>query len=402
MKRMLNGLRVIDFTWIGAGSYTTKLLADLGADVIKIETSARLDTLRITKPFKDGVPGVNRSGYFADRNSSKRSVMLNIKDSRGLELVKRLIENADLVTNNFTPGVMEKLGLGYDVVRSISGRIVYAAMSMQGASGPDKGDLGYGLTITAVTGFQHMTGLPDRQPAGTGTNYPDHIPNPGHAAFAILAALRHQRRTGQGQQIDVAQIEPTLCMIGPALMNYTVNGVIENRQGNRHPQFAPQGVYPAKGDDRWITISIRDQAQWEALIQELGLPKNESWNIVGNRLRDHDEIDQLIAQETLKHDPLSLARRLQARCIAAGPVNDARDVVINDEQLAARGHWVTLEHPEVGPSLYNNSPYRFSDAESTPSGPAPMLGQHTDEVLTEMLGLSVNTIASLREQGVLS
>ena len=144
-------MRVIDFSWIGAGSYTTKILADLGADVIKIESSERLDTLRVTKPFKDSVPGVNRSGYFADRNSSKRSITLNVKDPRGLDMAKRLIADADLVTNNFTPGVMDKLGLGYDVARSLSDRIVYASMSMQGADGPEKKDLGYGLTIAALT-----------------------------------------------------------------------------------------------------------------------------------------------------------------------------------------------------------------------------------------------------------
>ncbi|AWB32706.1 CaiB/BaiF CoA transferase family protein [Orrella marina] len=402
MKKILDGLRVIDFTWIGAGSYTTKLLADLGADVIKIETASRLDTLRVTKPFKDGVPGVNRSGYFADRNSSKKSITLNIKHPQGLDLAKQLIVKADLVTNNFTPGVMEKLGLGYDVIRAISPRIVYAAMSMQGSTGPERADLGYGLTITAVTGFQHMTGLPDRLPAGTGTNYPDHIPNPGHAAFAILAALRHQRRTGQGQQIDIAQVEPTLCMIAPSLMNYTVNGVVDTRCGNRHRDYAPQGVYRANGDDRWITISIQNQTQWLALVKALGLPVNDDWDLVENRRRDHDQIDRLIEEETSKHDALVLAARLQQLSIAAGPVNDSRDVVSNDPQLAARGHWVTLNHPEVGPSLYNNSPYRFSEAQSTPNAPAPLIGQHTDEVLEGMLGLNLDQLQELRKSGVLN
>src|SRR5690606_38455265 len=158
------------------------------------------------------------------------------KDERGLRLVKRLIADAHLVSNNFTPGVMDKLGLGYGVLRELRPGLVFASMSMQGASGPAAKDLGYGLTIAALTGFMHLTGLPDREPAGTGTNYPDHIPNPGHAAFAILAALRHQRRSGQGQLIDLAQMEPTLAMLGPTLMNYFVNGVIEQRAGNTHPE----------------------------------------------------------------------------------------------------------------------------------------------------------------------
>ncbi|WP_144640483.1 CaiB/BaiF CoA transferase family protein [Bordetella genomosp. 13] len=401
MRRLLAGVRVIDFSWIGAGSYTTKILADLGADVIKIESAARLDTLRVTKPFKDGKPGVNRSGYFADRNSSKRSITLNLKTPRGLELVKRLIADADLITNNFTPGVMAKLGLDDATLRALSPRLVVAAMSMQGASGPLKDDLGYGLTIAALTGLQHMTGLPDRQPAGTGTNYPDHIPNPGHGAFAILAALRHQRRTGQGQFIDLAQMESTLAMTGPSLMNYLVNGVADGRHGNARPGHAPSGVYPCAGDDRWITIEVCSDAQWLALARALDLPLRVEWNGIEGRLRDRDAMDAEIGRRTAMHDAMALARMLQEAGVPAGPVHDARDVM-RDAQLDYRGHWVTLDHPEMGPSTYNASPYRFSGAHFQPTAPAPLLGQHTDEVCRELLGLDDAAIADLRADGVLS
>ncbi|ARP96539.1 CaiB/BaiF CoA transferase family protein [Bordetella genomosp. 13] len=401
MRRLLAGVRVIDFTWIGAGSYTTKILADLGADVIKIESSARLDTLRVTKPFKDGKPGVNRSGYFADRNSSKRSVTLNLKTDRGLDMVKRLIADADLVTNNFTPGVMEKLGLGHDTLKALSPRLVYAAMSMQGASGPEKDDLGYGLTIAALTGLQHMTGLPDRQPAGTGTNYPDHIPNPGHAAFAILAALRHQRRTGEGQFIDLAQMESTLAMVGPSLMNYLVNGVVDGRHGNARPDHAPSGVYPCAGADRWITIEVCSDAQWTALTRALDLPAPEEWRHAKERLRQREAIDQELARRTSRHDMMQLAQALQEAGVPAGPVYDARDVM-RDPQLEHRGHWVTLDHPEMGPSTYNAAPYRFSGAHFEPTAPAPLLGQHTDEICRDVLGLDDAAIGQLRADGVLS
>lgn len=401
MKRLLTGIRVIDFTWIGAGSYTTKMLADLGADVIKIESSQRLDTLRVTKPFKDGVPGVNRSGYFADRNSSKRSITFNVKDPRGLELAKKLISGADLVTNNFTPGVMDKLGLGYETVRAISPRIVYAAMSMQGATGPEKNDLGYGLTIAALTGLLHMTGLPDREPAGTGTNYPDHIPNPGHAAFAILAALRHQRRTGQGQYIDVAQMEPMLAMLGPSLMNYFVNGVIEGRNGNARPDHAPSGVYPCMDSDRWITIEVCNDSQWHALVQVLDLPDRPEWAGMNARLAHRPDIDAVILSRTRLWDMHELAAALQRAGVPAGPVYDARDVM-GDPQLNHREHWVKLHHPEMGPSTYNAAPYRYSDAQSMPTSPAPLLGQHTDEVCRTLLGLDDAAIAELRVAGVLS
>jgi len=401
-RRLLAGLRVIDFSWIGAGSYTTKILADLGADVIKIESSQRLDTLRITKPFKDGIAGVNRSGYFADRNSSKRSVTVNVKEDRGLQLVKQLIADAQLVSNNFTPGVMDKLGLGYESLRAVRPDLVFASMSMQGASGPAAKDLGYGLTIAALTGFMHLTGLPDREPAGTGTNYPDHIPNPGHAAFAILAALRHQRRAGAGQMIDLAQMEPTLAMLGPSLMNYFVNGVVEQRAGNTHPERAPHGVYPCAGADRWIAIAVCTDAQWLALAGLLGLPARPQWATMAGRLADQASIDAAIGRATAQRDALELARALQAAQVPCGPVQDARDVLEHDPQLAARRHWVTLDHPEVGPSTYNSAPYRYSHAQSAPSSPAPLLGQHTRQICRELLRLGDDQIDQLEQDGVLS
>lgn len=402
MKRLLKDIKVIDFTWIGAGSYTTKLLADLGADVIKIETSARLDSLRVARPFKDRISGVNRSGYFADRNTSKRSITVNVKHEEGLKLVKQLIAHADLVTNNFTPGVMEKLGLGYEVLKEIKPDVIFASMSMQGMTGPERNYLGYGLTIGAMTGFQHLTGLPDREPAGTGTNYPDHIPNPSHAAFAILAALRHKRRTGQGQYIDIAQTEPTLSLLGPWIMNYAVNGELDNRRGNTHPEMAPHGVYPCLGDDRWIAIAAATDKQWAALRQALGLSDEARWANVEGRIADRDALDQAIAECTRKREPKALMEVLQAAGVAAGTVHDARDVLRNDAQLAWRGHWVEFDHPEMGPSTYNAPPFRFSDAESTPSSPAPLLGQHTREICGEMLGLSDAEIERLMGCGALT
>lgn len=401
MKRLLTGVQVIDFTWIGAGSYTTKLLADLGADVIKIETSKRLDSLRVAPPYKNKIPGVNRSGYFADRNSSKRSITVNIKTEQGLALVKRLIGQAHVVTNNFTPGVMDKLGLGYDVVRDIKPDVIYLAMSMQGSTGPEMNDLGYGLTIGAVTGLQHLTGLPDRDPAGTGTNYPDHIPNPTHAAFSLIAALRHQRRTGHGQLIDIAQTEPTLAMIGPSIMNYMVNGKIDNRQGNSHPRKAPHGVYPCSGIDRWIAITVDDDCQWQALRNTLGMADNQMWRTTSGRISGSADLDAEIARHTKKWASENLMTALQTAGVPAGAVNDARDVLEGDAQLQARGHWVKLDHPEMGPSTYNSAPYRFSDAESAPLSPAPLLGQHTYEICADMLDLSKTEVDQLISADVL-
>jgi len=401
----LAGIRVADFTWIGAGSFTTKLLADFGADVIKVESSGRLDPLRTSRPYRDGTPGVNRSGYFADRNSSKRSITLNLKTPRAQELARRLIATSDVVANNFTPGTMEKFGLGYSAVREIKPDIVYLAMSMTGASGPDHKYLGFGLTIGALTGLQYLCGLPGREPAGTGTNYPDHIPNPCHAAFAVLAALRHRRRTGEGQYIDVAQTEPTIALFGPAILQYTANGEVAGRTGNQRGAKAAHGVYPCAGDDRWIAIAAWTDAAWAALVGVLGRPAWATAELASSaaaRLACRDQLDALIGDATQHWNDEELMACLQAAGVPAGVVHTAAGIVQHDVQLRHRGHWVQLDHPEMGPSIYNAPPFRLSGVEGVPRSPAPLLGQHTEEVCREVFGLDDREIEALRREDVLS
>ena len=401
----LAGIRVADFTWIGAGSFTTKLLADFGADVIKVESRGRLDPLRTSRPYRDGKPGVNRSGYFADRNSSKRSITLNLKTARAQELARRLVATSDVVANNFTPGTMEKFGLGYDAVREIRPDAIYLAMSMQGASGPDHKYLGFGLTIGALTGLQHLCGLPDREPAGTGTNFPDHIPNPCHAAFAVLAALRHRRRTGEGQYIDVAQTEPTIALFGPTILQYTANGEVASRSGNQRDAKAAHGVYPCAGEDQWIAIAAWSDSAWTALTSVLGNPAWAGPELATSavaRLEHRDEIDWLIGESTRRWSGDDLMVRLQAAGVAAGIVRTAADILQHDLQLRHRQHWVPLDHPEMGPSIYNAPPFRLSSLEGVPRSPAPLLGQHTNEVCREILGLDQAEIEALRDEDVLS
>lgn len=398
-RKPLAGLRVADFTWIGAGAYTTKLLSDWGADVIKIESRARLDSLRDAKPFKDRIPGVNRSGYFADRNGGKRSVTLDLKTPRGLDYARRLIATSDIVANNFSPGVMDRLGLGYEAIRKFHPEIIYVAMSMQGATGPYSRELGFGLTISALTGFQHLTGLPDRLPAGTGTNYPDHIPNPCHAVFAILAAVRHRRRTGQGQQIDIAQTEPTIALLGPTILDASVNGVVQTRRGNSHPDFSPHGVYPARGDDRWIAIAVTNDEQWRSLAAVLGLAL-EPWMDRAARIEGRAALDQQVAERTSTWDASELTAKLQENGVPAGPVQDARDIS-HDPQLQARGHFRRHHHAEMGLCTYNGPPFSISGAESGPATAAPLLGQDTEAVLSEILGCSSEEIERARSEGAL-
>jgi benzylsuccinate CoA-transferase BbsF subunit len=400
----LDGIRIADFTWIGAGSFTTKLFSDFGADVIKIESGERLDALRVSPPFRNGVPGVNRSGYFANRNTSKRSITLNLKTERGRELARRLIADSHIVANNFSPGAMERLGLGYADVLKFKPDVIYLAMSMQGATGPEYKYLGFGLTIGALTGLQYLSGLPHREPAGTGTNYPDHIPNPCHAAFALLAALRHQSRTGEGQFIDLAQTEPMISLLGPAILQFTANDVVVERSGNERLPMVPHGVYPCSGEDNWIAISAWTDRSWTALANTLG---NSDWTkseyaTLQQRVELRDAINRDLAAETRRWAGHKLMPTLQDNGVAAAVVQSAADLISADAQLKARGHWVYLDHPEMRRSLYNSAPFRMSDAAGIPRSPAPLLGQHTEEVCREILQLSDDDISVLRRDGVLS
>ena len=400
----LAGVRITDFTWIGAGSYATKILADFGAEVIKVESSRRIDSLRMAAPYKDRIKGVNRSGYFADRNTSKRSIAIDMKHPKAPDLATRLVAQSDIVANNFTPGVMERFGLGYDAVRRVKPDIIYLSMSMQGSSGPEHTYLGYGSSMAALTGLHHLTGLPGREPAGTGTNFPDHIPNPCHAAFAVMTALRHRRRTGEGQYIDIAQTEPTIALLGPTLLDLTVNGRVQQPNGNEHAWAAPHGVYPCKGDDRWIAIAVMNDDQWAGLADVLGASGwagEEALRHGDARYARRRQLDVDLATATAQWVAEDLMQALQARGVPAGVVQTAADVVDRDPQLKHRGHWIKLRHPEMGETIYNAAPMRFSRIPVELKRPAPLLGEHTDEICREWLGLSEDETRRLKEEGVL-
>jgi len=402
MSRLpLAGVRIIDFCWVGAGSYMTKLLADMGADVIKIESTKSLDSLRLAAPFKDGIRGENRSGYFADRNSSKRSITVNMKDPRGVAIVHQLLADADIVANNFRPGTMDKLGVGYDDLRSINPGIIYISMSMNGDEGPDRMMLGYGITMAAMTGFMGLGGYPDREPTGTGTNFPDHVPNPTHGAFAVMSALRHKRRTGEGQKIDMAQTEPMLALVPIPVMDYEANGRVAIRQANRMAGIAPRGVYPTQGNDRWIAISVANDEQWAELVGVLGLQTLAGWAAAQCRHESEDAIDQAIAEVTKDWDGYELLNALQGRKVCCGVVQNAADLVDDDPQLAHRNHWHYLPHAEMGETIYNGPPFSFASGPIGPRFAAPLLGEHLVEIVGGELGRSAFDINEMIADGTL-
>ena len=401
----LAGIRVADFTWVGAGPFATKLLADHGAEVIKIESAGRLDALRTTPPYPNKTPGINRSGYFANRNTSKKSLALNLRDPRAIELARRLITRSDIVANSFTAGTMDKWGLGYEDCRILRADIIYLSMPMHGGDGPHGQFLGYGAAMGALSGLYAATGYPDMEPTGTGTNYPDHVPNPCHAAIALLAALRHRRRSGQGQNIELSQVESTVCALGPLVLAAQTKGRNASLlRANREAGVAPHGVYPAQGDDRWMAIACWSERDWSTLcaVAGAGWLADARYATLAARIANEDALDEAIGTWTASQNAFVLSALLQEHGIDAAAVQNAQDVVERDPQLRHARHWVRLRHAEMGECVYNAPPFHLETTPGALRSPAPLLGQHTDDVLSSVLGLMPEEIATLRADGVLT
>lgn len=402
-RRPLEDIRVCDFSWVGAGPYTTRLLSEFGAEVIRLESKSRLDLLRLMGPYKDGIAGIERSGYFSNRNPNKKSIDINMKSPQARDLVVRLIKESDIVINNFTNGVMEKWNLSYEEVKEIKPDIIYVTMPTQGSTGPHKNYMGFGITMNALVGVHYLTGYPDKVPFGMGTNYPDHVPNPVHTAFAISAALLNRQKTGQGQLIDVSQTEAALAVLPTSVMNYAANGKVQERMGNRNPNVAPHGVYATQGNRRWIAIAVFNQSEWEAFKNVMGNPEwanNENFSSINNRLENQDELDGMIEEWTKKHEPYQLMEQLVQAGVRAGVLQNSKDL-LEDPHLNARGFWAYLNHREMRRHVYNNSPAHLSKTPAQLISPAPLLGEHTDRVLKEVLGLSEVEISKLREDNVI-
>jgi benzylsuccinate CoA-transferase BbsF subunit len=397
-------LRVLDFCWVGAGAFVTRLLADLGADVIKVESRAHPDNLRLSGPHKTGAKHLEGSGYFASRNTNKKSIALNMGHPQARALAKELAKKCSVVTNNFRPGIMERWGLGYAELSAADPSLIYLAMPMQGSSGPHKSYIGFGSTIAAISGLVEMSGSPDRAPIGTGTHYPDHVPNPGHALVGLLAAIFHRTRTGEGQYIELAQLESTVNLMGPSILRYSASGALPYRNGNRRNGSAPCGVFPCAGEDVWCAIEIESDAAWQGLVETLGRPQwmaDARFDTLMGRSAGIDVIEQKLAQETRNHEADALVAALQARGVASSVVETSRDVM-EDRQLNARGYWREIDHAEMGRITVNVPPF-FSAEEgrSREPAPPPLLGEQTREIATTLLGLSESECTRLINEQVL-
>ncbi|MGA7834581.1 MAG: CoA transferase [Acidimicrobiales bacterium] len=401
-EQVLKDIRILDFAWVGAGALVTQTFAIHGAEVIKIETSTHPDNLRVTAPFRPGHENVNGSGYFASRNANKYSFALNMATEKSHEIARTLLERSDVVINNFRPGIMERWGLGYEQASALNPGIVYVSMPMQGSTGPHRDYMGFGSTISAVSGIVEMSGLPDRPPIGTNTHYPDHVPNPGHALVVLLAALYRRSITGQGANIELAQLESTVNASGPAILAASL-GVDVKRMGNRVADAAPHGVFGCAGDDKWCAIAVRSDEQWRSLrrvIDAEGRLTSTNFDAFEGRKEHEDEIERVLGEYVAIWDREKLAAALQNAGVPAYVVQSIPDLLA-DPQLIERGFWRHLHHKEVGSYVTGSLPFRWAGGAFAPTRPAPLLGEHTWELAERVLGMSREQFDTLVAEGVL-
>lgn len=398
----LDGLKVVDFSWIGVGPITAKALADHGATVIRVESEDRIDGLRLQPPHRDDVRGLNRSNFFGTFNTSKKSISLDLKSEAGRDVAHKLTDWADVVVESFTPGTIDRLGLGYEQIAASNPSVIMVSTSLLGAGSPVSNMAGYGYHAAAVAGFQDVVGWPDLPPDGPWLAYTDTI-GPRFITSALLAALDERDRSGKGCHLEAAQLEIALQLLAPELLQFQLDGKPLVRRGNRAPDLAPQGLYPSRGDDQWLAISIVDDTAWQKLVDLLGHP---SWAAapelatLAGRLAAHDQIDTELSRWSAKHDAAELEQLLATNGIAAGVVQGSGQMS-RDPQYLHRQFYRYLDHSEVGRTPYAGHQYRIAGYDHGPRHAAPCLGEHTFEVLTEILGLSSDEIADIAAAGAL-
>ena len=405
--RALEGLKVADFTWLVAGPALAKNLTLFGATVVKVEFSGRLDGTRQSGPFA-GKPTFNSSGHFANHNAGKLSLGVDLSDPLGLDAARRLVEWADVVIENFTPGVMERWGLGYEGIAKINPKAIVLSSSFQGQDGPDAAQPGYASLLHALCGINQINGWPDLPPTDIADAYGDLI-GVWYGLAALLAALDRRRVTGRGTYIDLSQFDAAVNFVAPVILDYLVNGRSAGPEGNCSAEAAPHGVYacaadPAaapESDDRWCAIAVYNDEQWRALVEVMGRPawvKDVRFSSEAARRANADALDALIEEWTRPRNAEEVMRLLQGAGVPAAVAATAYDL-FQDPQLRHREHFVRLDHPEMGRRSYDAPSFRLS---RTPHElrRAPLLGEHTHFVATELLGYTDEEFATLLAEGV--
>lgn len=384
---------------------TTKYLAEYGATVVRIESSKRPESLRTAAPYKDDIPGINRSGYFANFNTNKYGITIDMRHPRAKDLVLKMVPWADVITENFTPGTMESWGLGYPVLRQVNPEVILFSTSMLGRGGPMEKQPGFGAVLSTLAGMTYITGWPDRDPVNPYGAYTDFIV-PRFAVASILAALDYRMHTGEGLHIDISQLEASLHFSSPFILDYSTNNRIQGRKGNRDDIASPHGIYPCFGTDRWIAIACTNDDEWDALataIDPVGdlWPHDGRFGTLEGRRESEDELDVLIAEWTLQWESVELMTTLQTVGVPAGMVNNSQDL-FDDPQLKHREHFKHLIHPEIGAFAADKSEFILSDTPGSLDSAGPLMGQHNKQVLNDIFGISEDEYQSLEDDGVLS
>ncbi|HEY2661286.1 MAG TPA: CoA transferase [Caulobacteraceae bacterium] len=414
----LAGVRVTDFCWMGVGACATRLLADFGAEVIRIEDRNRLDMPRRLPIYKndprtygeeDANPDPNKGGLFNNYNRNKLAVTINMRSPKGRALADRLIASSSVVTENFAPGVMERWGLVYERLNQLSPNVIYARMSGFGHSGPHAEYRSYGPVVQAVSGLSHISGLPGEEPSGWGLSYMDN-----EAAFfnasALMMAIYHRNLTGDGAEIDVSAVEAGINLLGPVMLDVSVNGRSTRGPdfpaGNRleHPDAAPHGVYPCVGKDRWIAIAVFDEVEWRALVSLIGAADwtaDPRFATQAARFANQDALDARMAQWTRDKDRYELMHALQAAGVAAGAVQTAEDTNDNDPQIAGRGLFFEMDHPVIGEARFEGTPIQFSRTVQENWRSGPLLGEDNAFVFKELLGVADDEYDDMVADGTL-
>jgi crotonobetainyl-CoA:carnitine CoA-transferase CaiB-like acyl-CoA transferase len=396
------GIHVLDFTWYGVGPVTTKYLADNGADLIRIESSARLDGLRLAPPWKDAKPGVNNSQFFASYNTSKKGITLDMSKPKAREIFLKLLPWADVVAESFTPKTLRNWELDYEHLRRLKPDLIMLSTCMQGQTGPHCDYPGFGNLMAALAGFYHIAGYSESELCPPYGAYTDFIA-PRFSACALIAALDYRRRTGKGQYIDMAQYEAALHNLAPALVEYFASGKVLGPSGNRSARYAPYGAYRCADEDgheRWLAVAVASNHEWQEMLKVLGNPPvDPRFSTMLGRLEHCRALDSFIGQLLRERQAEELMAALQAVGVSAYPVQNCMDLH-RDENLQAFGYWHWLDHAVMGPSSYEGLQHRLSRTPGELRSPAPALGQHNDEVLSGLLGMSAAEIAQLKQDKV--
>ncbi len=401
-KLPFDGVKVADFAWVGVGPISAKYLADHGADVVRVESENRPDVLRGGVPMKDGEFGWNRSQFFGDFNTSKRSLTLNMKSEESILLAKKLISNSDVFIESFAPGAVGRMGLGYEEVRKLNPGLIMISTCLMGQTGPAASLAGYGYHAAAIAGFYEITGWPDLGPSAPWVAYTDTVA-PRFVSILLAAALDRRRRTGEGCFIDVAQIETALHFLGPEILDLQANGHSVARNGNRSRFYAPQGVYPCNETEAWCAIAIEQDSQWLSLCELMHRSDLANENMLAThqgRLDQHDRIDEAIEQWTRQYTPIEAVAKLLAVGVPAGVVQRSKDL-LEDPQYKHRDFYRYFDHPEMGHIPYAGHQYTISGYHNGPRSAAPCIGEHSFEVLESVLGLTSEEIAEAYASGAI-